>query len=94
MNARGETAAVVKQNEALKMLPVLFHEQGYDVTVFDPPLAGYREISDLSIYDDYSWIDTHITMGAYLGGDQKYVKWIQDSMERNFFCYSLMKAAR
>lgn len=93
MNARSETAAVDKQNEALKVLPVLFHEMDYDVTVCDPPLAGYREISDLSIYDDYPEIDTHITMGAYLGGDQKYVKRLQDSMERNFFCYSLMKAA-
>ncbi len=91
MNARSHIAAVDKQNEALKVLPVLFHEMDYDVTVCDPPLAGYREISDLSIYDDYPEIDTHITMGAYLGEDEKYVKRLQDSQERNFFCYSIMK---
>lgn len=93
MNARSEIPAVEKQNEALKVMPVLFQELGYDVTVCDPPLAGYREVSDLSIYDDYPEIDTHITMGAYLGDDEKYVKRIQDSQERNFFCYSIMKAA-
>lgn len=93
MNARSEIPAVEKQNEALKVLPVLFNEMNYDVTVCDPPLAGYQEISDLSIYDDYPEIDTHITMGAYLGDDEKYVKRLQDSQERNFFCYSIMKAS-
>lgn len=93
MNARSDVPAVEKQNEALKVLPVLFNELGYDVTVCDPPLAGYREIPDLSIYEDYPEIDTHVTMGAYLGDDEKYVKRIQDSQERNFFFYSIMKAA-
>lgn len=93
MNARSDIPAVEKQNEALKVLPVLFSGLDYDVTVCDPPLAGYREISDLSIYDDYPEIDTHITMGAYMGDDERYVKRIQDSQERNFFCYSIMKAA-
>ncbi len=93
MNARSDMQAVEKQNEALKVLPVLFSEMDYDVTVCDPPLAGYREISDLSIYDSYPEIDTHITMGAYMGEEDKFVKRLQDSQERNFFCYSLMKAA-
>ncbi len=93
MNARSDVPAVEKQNEALKVLPVLFNELGYDVTICDPPLAGYREIPDLSIYEDYPEIDTHVTMGAYLGDDEKYVKRIQDSQERNFFFYSIMKAA-
>lgn len=91
MNARSDILAVEKQNEALKVLPVLFDELDYDVTVCDPPLAGYQEISDLSIYDDYPDIDTHITMGAYLGEDEKFVKRLQNSQERNFFCYSIMK---
>lgn len=92
-NARIDELAVDKQNEALKVLPVLFDGIGYDVTVCDPPLAGYKEIPDLSIYADYPDIDTHITMGAYLGDNEKFVKRIQDSQERNFFCYSLMKIA-
>lgn len=93
MNARSDVPMVEKQNEALKVLPVLFDEMNYDVTICDPPMAGYREISDLSIYEEYPQMDTHITMGAYMGEDDKYVKKIQDSQERNFFCYSLMKAS-
>ena len=92
MNERSDVPAVEKQNEALKVMPVLFEEAGYDVTVCDPPLAGYKEVSDLSIYDAYPDIDTHITMGAYLDDSEKFVRRLQDSQERNFFCYSVMKA--
>lgn len=84
---------VQKQNEALRVLPILFNEMNFDVTVCDPPLAGYQEISDLSIYADHPEIKGYITMGAYMGDDEKYVKRYQDSQERNFFCYSIMKAA-
>ncbi len=93
MNARDDMLAVDKQNEALKVLPVLFQEMNYDVTICDPPLAGYREISDLSIYDEYPDMNTYITMGAYVGEEDRFVKRLQDSQERNFFCYSLLKAA-
>lgn len=92
MNERSDIPAVEKQNEALKVMPVLFDEEGYDVTVCDPPLAGYKEVSDLSIYEEYPDIDTHITMGAYLDDSEKFVKRLQDSQERNLFCYSIMKA--
>ena len=93
MNARDDVLAVDKQNEALQVLPVLFSEDGYDVTICDPPLAGYREISDLSIYEQYPEMDAYITMGAYMSDDEKAVKKIQDSQERNFFMYSIMKAS-
>lgn len=93
MNARDDMPAVEKQNEALKVLPVLFQEMDYDVTICDPPLAGYREISDLSIYEEYPEMNTYITMGAYVGEEDRFVKRLQDSQERNFFCYSLLKAA-
>lgn len=93
MNARDDMPAVEKQNEALKVLPVLFQDMNYDVTICDPPLAGYREISDLSIYEEYPDMKTYITMGAYMGEDDRFVKRLQDSQERNFFCYSLLKAA-
>ena len=93
INARTELSAMEKQNEALKVMPSIFYEKGFDVTVCDPPLAGYKEIPDLSIYDEYPGMKTCITMGAYLSDDEKIVKRLQDSQERNFFCYSLLKVS-
>ena len=51
LNRRDTESLGQKQDEALKVLPVLFDRNGYDVTVCDPPYAGYSWTPDLSIYE-------------------------------------------
>ena len=94
LNKRSEELLVTKQNEALRVMPVLFEREGYTVTVCDPPYAGYTEVPDLSIYDSTPGINTYITInGAFMTGEKYAV--IKQRMntiwKRNFFCYSLMK---
>ena len=89
MNRRDDEKLVDKHNEALKVMPVLFSENGYDVTVCDAPYANYQWIPDLSIYDDYPEIDTYITEGQF--GDEESKEELVVSNRRNFFCFSLMK---
>ena len=91
MNKRNTETLVSKHNEALKMMPVLFDRQGYDVTVSDPPYAGYKEIPDLSIYKDYPDIKTYITFGTM--ADPADTDQMIASRHRNFFCHSIVKAA-
>ena len=95
MNRRSDEWLADKHNEALKLMPVLFEEAGFDVTVSDPPYAGYSEIPDLSIYDDYPDIKTCLTENGQFRflledfeatDDTKPIIW-----HRNFFYYSLMK---
>jgi len=89
MNKRENETLCDKQNEALKMLPKLFSESGFDVTVCDPPYAGYQWISDLSIYDDLSGVNTFITEGCFTTGE---IKESQIAKRfRNFFCFGFMK---
>lgn len=93
MNERDDLPMVEKHNESLKVLPVLFDENGYDVTVCDPRYANYNWIPDLSIYDEYENIHSYITVGKLSEGAP------EDSMSReyiwhrNFFCHSVMKIA-
>ena len=89
MNKRDSESIESKHNEALKMMPVLFDEEGYDVTVCDMPYAGYKEISDMSIYDDYPDIDTYITQGAVTSPEKR--TQLISNRNRSFFCYSLVK---
>lgn len=89
MNKRAEEALVDKHNEALKVMPVLFSENNYDVTVCDPPYANYRWIPDLSIYDEYPEIDTYITEGQFVDKESKDARIA--SNRRNFFCFSVVK---
>ena len=91
INKRSKEALVEKQNEALKVMPVLFRNAGYEVTVCDPPYAGYSWIPDLSIYDEYKNIRTfHAVNGEF--GDQSDVMGIKQQVwKRNLFYYSIMK---
>lgn len=89
MNKRDTEALVDKQNEALKVMPVLFSENGYQVTVCDPPYAGYQWIPDLSIYDEYPQIQAYITEGAFGDGTEDLTSY--EKLHRNFFCFGIVR---
>lgn len=89
MNKRDTEKLVDKHNEALKVMPVLFAENGYDVTVCDPPYANYQWIPDLSIFDGHPQISSYITGGRFADVEQLCAT--VKTMKRNFFCFSLMK---
>lgn len=91
INKRNGESLASKQNEALKVMPVLFDQNGYRVTICDPPYAGYEWIPDLSIYDEYPEMQTYIAKGKFTDDSIK-GQWIQDD-KRNFFCYGLFKTA-
>ena len=95
INKRTEEALVDKHDEALKVMPVLFDENGYDVTVIEPPYAGYSWIPNLSIYDAYPDIRTfNVEHGQmYTEPITHNTETLNELWERNFFCYSLMKAS-
>ena len=89
MNKRSDEKLVDKHNEALKVMPVLFSENGYNVTVCDPVYANYQWIPDLSIYDEYPQINAYLTEGAFTPKEDS-----ENATQitcRNFFCFSMMK---
>jgi hypothetical protein len=89
MNKRDDKLLVEKHNEALKVMPVLFDENGYEVTVCDPVYANYQWLPDTSIFDEYEDINTFVTSGAF--SDPKIKEITVENRHRNFFCFSLMK---
>lgn len=93
INARADVPLVQKHDEALRVMPVLFSEAGYDVTVCDPSLAGYSWIPNLGIYDDHPDIHTYITTGKFSGDVQETWERADHARKRNFFCYSLFRTA-
>ena len=91
LNARGDESIASKHDEALKVLPVLFLENGYNVTLCDLPYAGYQEVPDLSIFSDYPQIDTYITNGRYNELKEEEVAENNTILKRNIFCYSIFR---
>lgn len=91
INERSDTLLRIKHNEALRLMPVIFQKNGFDVTVIDPSFANYRNPPDLSIYDDYPEIKTYTAEGLY--SMPELVASDINIRNRNFFCYSLYKTA-
>ena len=99
INERSDETLKDKHNEALKVMPVIFGEHGYAVTVCDPSFANYEWIPDLSIYDDYPDFHCYNTNGQfnYFDEDDEGRSLIEIServrtiRNRNFFMFSLMK---
>lgn len=97
LNKRETESLCSKHNEALKVMPVMFLEEGYDVTVFDPPYANYQWIPDLSIFDDYPGIKKAITYGSFNAAtadseaDENATE--ATTRDRNLFCFAVVKSA-
>lgn len=91
MNKRDNELLKDKTDEALRVLPVLFSENGFGVTVMDPPLAGYSHIPDLSIYDDYPEINKYISRGKFINGSPLYGDKV-GLLKRNLYYFGQMKS--
>ena len=94
INARSGELLVDKHNEALRVMPQLFAQEGWNVTVGDPTYANYEWISDVSIYDDNKDIHAYNLEGVLTGGSDILYRLGEDyetRLNRNLFCYGLMK---
>jgi YidC/Oxa1 family membrane protein insertase len=90
MDNRPNERLVDKHDEALLVLPRLFSEEGYKTTVYDPPLAGYNDVSDLTIYDPYPDIQAYTLKNRFVSPES--VKYTEDYRKRQFFMYSVFKS--
>jgi YidC/Oxa1 family membrane protein insertase len=65
LNNRPDISLAKKNNEALLLMPKLFSESEFSVTITDPPYADDNWIPDLRIYDNENNIKGYITDGVY-----------------------------
>ena len=92
-NERPEFSLKEKHDQAILTMPILFSEAGFDVTVMDPPYAGYSLIPDLSLFEDYPQIKAYNTEFGQFRDSSDIAGNMQSIWKRNFFCYSVMKVA-
>ncbi len=94
INERPDESLVDKHNEALHVMPEIFAENGWNVSVGDPSYANYEWIPDVSIYDDNENINAFQMCGV-LNGQSEILMNLGDEAEtrlnRNLFCFGLMK---
>ena len=90
MNKRDKEMLVDKNNECLKVMPVLFAENGYEVTITDPPYANYDWVPDVSIYDEYDNITAGVLEYEFNESGKLTGEISRELQNRNMFCYSFM----
>ncbi len=92
MDARADETLAEKHDEALKVLPKLFSDQGYVISLMDLPFPGWSWNDDYSSFDD---IDNCYTYHAkdYYTEDTEANIYAENRRERNLFMYSLFKCA-
>ena len=90
MNRRSEESLKDKHNEALKVMPVLFSENGWQATVCDPPFANYQYVPDLRIFDGYENIRAYNAAEAY-ENEQVSPEQKDATRKRNLFMYSVFR---
>ena len=94
LNAREDTLLVDKHNEAVRVLPQIFSDDGWNVYVGDISYANYQWIPDLSIYDYNDRINAYNLSGAFNDRSAMLVRSgieFDNRLNRNLFCYGLMK---
>lgn len=87
MNKRSSESLKDKHNEALRVMPYIFDDNGFEVTVMDPPYANYSNISDLTIYNDRPEIHKYSVLGTFNNAFTDK----DNTLRRNLFMYSVYK---
>jgi len=78
INKRSKETLLDKQKEAYLMLPEIFLDNGYSVTVTDPPFDNYL-MSNLSIFADYPEINAKNLIGKYT------MQWLRNNKDITVF---------
>ncbi|MBQ9068334.1 MAG: hypothetical protein IJ131_04610, partial [Eggerthellaceae bacterium] len=99
LNERSSELLRDKHNESLQVLPKIFSDHGFGVTLFDPSYANYQWTPDLSVFDDIPNTKAYITMDGSFTDNESLTKGVhggggtQSDPARTFFCHGLFKTA-
>ena len=91
LNARDDELLMDKHDEALKVLPAIFSENGFNSVMINPSYAGYTWYPSLGIFDDMEGVKAYNTLFKYSKID--FGKAYDDEIRHNLFSYSLYKSA-
>ena len=92
MNARDTESLQDKHNESLLLMPTLFSEKGYKISIFDVPYPGdYTEAGDYSLFDKLPNTNARVLVGSEWS--QSTQADLENLRMRNFFCYGIMMTA-
>ena len=92
MDARADESLAEKHDEALRVLPVLFSNQGFCVTLMDLPFVGWTWSGDYSSFEDIGNCYTYHGKVFFSSDTEEYYN-AENRRYRNLFMYSLFRCS-
>ena len=92
MDARADETLAEKHDESLKVLPKLFSDQGYGITLMDLPFAGWSWNEDYSSFEDIDNCFTYHAKDFFSDNTESHVN-TENRRNRNLFMYSIFKCS-
>lgn len=96
INRRTDKTLQQKHNEAILTMPVVFHNNNWNVTIADLPYENYLEQPVTDMYKGYEFINRVTTHGTY--SDIWYARhgmkkspFMSEGIKRNFIWFSVLK---
>ncbi len=95
MNKRTDKLLSEKHDEALKLMPTIFTNNGFDATLVNPTYAGYQWYPNLSVFDDMNNVKAYSTKYSYLPEERKEIYKTEHTatFRHNLFAYSIYRSA-
>ena len=95
MNSRTDKTLSEDHMEALKLMPTIFTQAGFDATIINPKYAGYQWYPDLSVFDDLKNTKAYSTKYSYLPDEMRegYKEEQTTAFRYNLFGYSIFRSA-
>ena len=93
LNARAGESIPEKHQEAIKILPILFSENGFRSYWANPVYAGYQYIPVLSEFDDHPEITVFNTLSKFNTMRDEMAALQSNARDRNFFLFSFFRTS-
>lgn len=95
MNERDDTLLVDKHNEAAQLLPLLFSQKNYKVTLLSEAMVDYQlEAEDYSLFDDYENVTAYHAAQVYNKvAFPALDRVLEENFNRNLFFYGIFKCS-
>lgn len=87
---RADETMAEKHMESLRVMPDIFYENGWDVTLSDLAFAGYTISSDMTMFDYNPDIKAYNVMSGFIGTGSNSVGAVT---QKNLFLYGILKSS-
>ncbi len=96
INQRTDKTLQQKHNEAILTMPIVFHQNNWNVTVADLPYENYLEQPVTDMYKGYDFVNRVTTRGTYSDiwyarHNMKKSPFMSEGIKRNFIWFSVLK---